>query len=83
MLAISNLKRTIYACNLKSKTDHICLQFLSTRTKYAWKSSLDYDFWTNYAKTKCLQAYLVPIKKRLQAYMVRFGFEIAGIFSPL
>ena len=36
--------------------------------------SRDYDFWTNHAKThfECLQA-----------YMIRFEFEIAGIFSPL
>ena len=36
--------------------------------------SRDYDFWTNHAKTNI---------QRLQAYMVRLGFEIAGIFGPL
>ena len=35
MLAISVLKGTKYACNLKSKSGHLCLQSFSNRTKYA------------------------------------------------
>ena len=35
MLAILVTKGTKYACNIKSKTDHLCLQSLSIGTTYA------------------------------------------------
>ena len=44
----------------------------------------DYNFWTNHARKFSMFASIFgPYSKRLQAYMVRFGFEIASILSPL
>ena len=79
MPAISNSKLTIYACNFYPRGT-----IMLAMSKIVLDSP-DYDFWTNLAKTnfQCLQAYLVPVVKKSQAYMVRFGFGIEGIFSPL
>ena len=49
--------------------------------------SRDYDFWTNLASTnfRWLQAYFSLLKEIATIYtvsVVRFGFEIASIFSP-
>ena len=59
MLAISNLKRTIYA----SQPLHLRPDMLAI-TRIALKSR-NYDFWPNFAKTdfRWLQAYLVPIER--------------------
>ena len=57
MDAILVSKGTKYACNLKSESDYICLQFLSIGTKYACnvraivQESRNYDFWTSLAQT--------------------------------
>ena len=42
MDAISVLKETKYACNLKFEMDHICLQSLSMGTKYARNVEIRY-----------------------------------------
>ena len=41
----------------------------------------DYDSWTN--QFSMFATIFGPYWKRLQAYMVRFGIDIAGIFGPL
>ena len=70
MVEISVSKGTQYACNLKSKTDHLWLQSLSKRTKYAcnvengprvtWVWFLDESRECN---LRWLQAYLVTFGK--------------------
>ena len=72
MAAIIYMAWTKYTCNFD----------MLSITEIVLKSR-DYDFWTYISKTKFwwLQAFC-PYWKRLQAYMVRFGFEIASIKGP-
>ena len=88
MLAISNPKRTIYACNLVGWGPNMLAM-----SKIVLKSC-DYDFWTNHAKTNFgwLQAYLVPIERdckhsnsllqRLESYLVPIIKIIATTCGP-
>ena len=76
------------ACNLDLTRDFICNLFKGTlyacnienRLKITWLWFLDES---RENKFSMFASIFGPHLKRLQVYMVRFGFEIAGIFSPL
>ena len=78
MLAISNSKRTLYACNLFQKGPNMLAM-----------SKIDPE-WRNYDSDNSLENKILMIAsifgphwKRLKAYIVRFKFEIARILSFL
>ena len=90
MAAISVLKGTKYACNLKFEMGHICLQSFWIGNKYACNVGNHYgvtlSWFFNESRENefsMIASIFGPDWKRLQAYVAHFEFEIAGIFSPL
>ena len=67
MDAISVLKETKYACNLKFEMDHICLQSFSIGAKYACNNQ-------NSVFARFVQ------KSKSRDFIT--NFDIAGIFGP-
>ena len=88
MMAMLVTKGTKYDCNQKAETDHIRLQFFRIRTKYdchlrnrARVTRLLFLNESLQNKISMIAVIFGPYLKRLQSYMVRFGFLIAIILS--
>ena len=90
MYAIWVSKGTKYACNLKSKTDHICLQFLSTGTKYVCKhwNLFSCDLSRNHSRLalgqfSLLQAYLVPVERNCKHIWSVLDLRLHPYYIPI
>ena len=96
MLEIMIIMGTRYAYNLKSESDHICLQFLSKGTKYSCNhQNFVIVRLVQKSQLLILQPYLVSIERdckhiwsdsdlRLRAYLVPIVFSLqAYLFSVI
>ena len=88
MDAISVSNGTKYACNLKSETDHLYLQYLSIGTIYACNHRKCHSHVIQ-GRFSTLQAYMILNERdcvsdlRLQTYLAPFETDIASILGPL
>ena len=88
MIAIIPIAGIKYACNLDNNQDLICLQSQIRNGLYILAISFNRDQiclrwnWDCIRFRRFIASIFGPHWKRLRAYIVRFGFEIANIFTP-